>query len=220
MKNALTSRLSYANVIATIALFVALGGGAYAATQLPKNSVGSAQIRKGAVTPAKLSNSAKSAFSGPKGSTGARGPEGPRGQQGIPGVTDKQPLVIDAKGGSLSVSTTEAKEIPLTGTTIWNSGAAIGLLLAEPNAHLVSAGGKCEFRVEIRDHGKTIASAFFGSEAPAPTGESLSYSTYSTLGFDGLNSNQEITAFVSQSSAQCTTGTELESIRIVAQPVG
>jgi hypothetical protein len=34
------SCLSYANVMATIALFLDLGGGAYAALQLPKGSVG------------------------------------------------------------------------------------------------------------------------------------------------------------------------------------
>jgi hypothetical protein len=47
-------RLTYANVIATLALFLALGGGAYAATQLPKNSVGSKQLKKDAVTSAKV----------------------------------------------------------------------------------------------------------------------------------------------------------------------
>jgi hypothetical protein len=41
-----------------IALFVALGGTSYAATQLPRNSVGSSQIRNGAVTSSKLANGA------------------------------------------------------------------------------------------------------------------------------------------------------------------
>jgi hypothetical protein len=41
--------------LAVVALFVALGGTSYAATQLPANSVGTRQIRPGAVTPAKLS---------------------------------------------------------------------------------------------------------------------------------------------------------------------
>ena len=41
--------------LAIVALFVALGGTSYAATQLPANSVGTRQIRPGAVTPAKLS---------------------------------------------------------------------------------------------------------------------------------------------------------------------
>jgi hypothetical protein len=74
-------------VVAMIALFVALAGGAYAATQLPKNSVGAAQLKKNAVTPPKLSPAAKTALStpGPKGATGAQGPRGdagPRGESG------------------------------------------------------------------------------------------------------------------------------------------
>lgn len=73
--------------VALAALFVALGGGAYAATHLPANSVGAAQLKKSAVTPAKLSPAAKSTLSkpGPKGETGARGPEGPRGDTGPKG---------------------------------------------------------------------------------------------------------------------------------------
>ena len=50
-------KLSYANVIATIALFVALGGAAVAAG-LPKNSVGAKQLKNGAVTTAKLKRAA------------------------------------------------------------------------------------------------------------------------------------------------------------------
>jgi hypothetical protein len=42
-------RLTYANVIASLALFIALGGAAVAAG-VPKNSVGPNQIKKGAVT--------------------------------------------------------------------------------------------------------------------------------------------------------------------------
>jgi hypothetical protein len=78
----LRGNLTFANVIALIALFVALGGSAYAATQLPKNSVGSKQIKKAAVTPAKLSAAAKSTLTGP---TGAAGPQGPTGDAGAVG---------------------------------------------------------------------------------------------------------------------------------------
>ncbi len=42
-------KLNYANVMATLAVFVALGGGAYAASQLPNSSVGTKQIKKQAV---------------------------------------------------------------------------------------------------------------------------------------------------------------------------
>jgi hypothetical protein len=82
-------KLTYANVIASIALFIALSGAAYAATQLPKNSVGAKQIQKnavtsskikrGAVTSPKLSASAKLAL---KGATGPKGDPGPKGEPG------------------------------------------------------------------------------------------------------------------------------------------
>lgn len=42
--------LTYANVVSTVCLFIVLGGGAYAASQLPKGSVGSAQLKRNAVT--------------------------------------------------------------------------------------------------------------------------------------------------------------------------
>lgn len=42
-------RLSFANLVALIALFVALGGSAYAVSKAPKNSVTSKSIKKGAV---------------------------------------------------------------------------------------------------------------------------------------------------------------------------
>src|SRR6476469_4318730 len=57
-------RLTYANVVATIALVLAVGGGATAlALTLPKNSVHSKQIAKGAV---KNSDIGKDAVTGDK----------------------------------------------------------------------------------------------------------------------------------------------------------
>jgi hypothetical protein len=93
-------RPSPALVIALLALFVALGGTGYAALKLPKNSVSSKQIRKGAV---KNSDLAANAVTGPKvkrgsldrsdfkagtlggGGGGARGPRGPKGATGASG---------------------------------------------------------------------------------------------------------------------------------------
>jgi hypothetical protein len=54
-------RLTYANVMATVAVFIALGGVSYAALKLPKNSVGSKQLKKSAVTSAKLKDGAVTA---------------------------------------------------------------------------------------------------------------------------------------------------------------
>jgi hypothetical protein len=50
----LNRRPSPAIVISSVALFMSLGGVGYAATQLPQNSVGSFQLRNGAVTFTKI----------------------------------------------------------------------------------------------------------------------------------------------------------------------
>jgi len=56
------SHLTYANVISTLALFIALGmGSAYAAQQLAPKSVGAKQLRPGAVTADKLRKKAVTA---------------------------------------------------------------------------------------------------------------------------------------------------------------
>lgn len=90
----LRGKLTYSNVISTICLFLLLGGGtAYAASQLGKESVGTRQLRKEAVTPAKLSRASKATLTGPSGpkgdagATGAQGPPGPKGDRGEPGST-------------------------------------------------------------------------------------------------------------------------------------
>ena len=50
----LRKRLTFSNVIALLALFIALGGTSYAVTALPKNSVGTQQLKKNAVTGEKV----------------------------------------------------------------------------------------------------------------------------------------------------------------------
>jgi hypothetical protein len=55
---AIRRRLTFANVVSCIALFVALGGAAYAAGKLSKNSVGTKQIKNQAVTAAKIKKGA------------------------------------------------------------------------------------------------------------------------------------------------------------------
>jgi hypothetical protein len=57
MKNR-ACNITYANVMATLAIFVALGGASYAAVAFPKGSVGSAQLKEEAVTAAKIKDHA------------------------------------------------------------------------------------------------------------------------------------------------------------------
>jgi Collagen triple helix repeat (20 copies) len=105
MRTRLSPKLTYANVIATIALFLALGGGAaWAASSIPRNSVGAAQIKSGAVTGEKIRNGTllASAFKagelptgaqgepGEPGEVGPQGEIGPRGETGAPGKAGPQ----------------------------------------------------------------------------------------------------------------------------------
>jgi len=78
----LLASLTYANVAATLALFVALGGTSYAAFSLPAGSVGTKQLKNGAVTRAKLAHGLQPGPQGPQGPAGATGPAGPPGPSG------------------------------------------------------------------------------------------------------------------------------------------
>src|SRR3954451_14579075 len=88
-------RLTFANVASLLALFIALGGMSYAAGHLKKNSVGTKQLKNGAVTEEKLSADVqkqldKAGERGPKGDDGAKGATGPQGVQGVQGVQGTQ----------------------------------------------------------------------------------------------------------------------------------
>jgi hypothetical protein len=91
--------------VGLVALFIALGGSAYAAAELPRHSVGTAQLKAGAVTSAKVKAHSlrRSDFApgqvpagpagatgapgaaGSPGPTGATGPQGPAGESGTRG---------------------------------------------------------------------------------------------------------------------------------------
>lgn len=110
-------RLTYANVMATVAVFIALGGTSYAAATLARDSVGSAQIRSRAVGPTELrsrsvtsravrdrslqprdlSSEARSALRGERGPVGPAGPTGPAG---APTVSYR--AAINSGGGTAS----------------------------------------------------------------------------------------------------------------------
>jgi hypothetical protein len=76
---------SHAVVVAYLALFVALGGGAYAAGQLGKNSVGSKQLKKNSVTSVKVKDGSLKPKDFAKGALPAT--EGTQGPQGPPGTS-------------------------------------------------------------------------------------------------------------------------------------
>lgn len=100
MLSRLRARLTYANVIATLALFIALGGSSYAALKLPKNSIGPEQLKADSITSAKVKAgslrandfkaSERSRLRGPRGRVGPRGTAGKQGAQGKQGARGAQ----------------------------------------------------------------------------------------------------------------------------------
>jgi Collagen triple helix repeat (20 copies) len=128
-------RPSPAMGVAMFALFVSLGGASVAATNdfLPKNSVGTAQIKNDSVTAAKVAhNSIGSVLikngsltavdfaagqlpagpQGPKGDAGAAGPQGPKGDTGATGKQGPAGVM-----GTMGVSQDSATVYANGGTT-------------------------------------------------------------------------------------------------------
>ena len=138
--SALKTRLSFANVAALLALFVALGGSAYAAGVLPLNSVGTAQLKAGSVTSGKVKDRTLKAVdlarnqlkAGPKGDTGPAGPAG------LTSVVDTAQVYTRAlsdarylRGGLVTVVASFA--IPSTGN--------LGATATCPAGHQAISGG-------------------------------------------------------------------------------
>src|SRR5262245_60429377 len=96
MRRLLRVRPTYANVTATLALFVALGGTSYAALKLPANSVTSAQVKNGSLL--KKDFKAGQLPAGKRGKTGAKGETGATGAAGAAGAAGTARAYAQIKG--------------------------------------------------------------------------------------------------------------------------
>jgi hypothetical protein len=123
---AIVQRLTYGNVIATLALFVALGGTSYALT-MPKNSVGSRELKSRSVSSSELRRSAVTSrvikdrgvalrdmsLSARRSLRGATGPAGPPGPSGLTFFA-----AIDSGGGRVGGNATSSAEQAPNGRVI------------------------------------------------------------------------------------------------------
>lgn len=148
------------NLVAYLALFVALSGTSYAATTLGKNTVGSKQLRNNSVTSAKVKDgsllgkdfksSELAKLVGPKGATGATGATGAAGQQGPKGDTGAQGpagptaaayAFVEGTGGNLPTSGFDTVLALSSDVSGFNSPKATTGLLVMPVAGKVLAEG-------------------------------------------------------------------------------
>jgi len=172
--------LTFANVVACLALFVALGGASYAAFKLPKNSVGRKQIKKAAVTPAKLSKAAKLTLAGPtgptgpKGATGARGPKGEPGPKGDTGSQGKEGPIGKQGPGTITLEDIASGSDRVVGSF---AGFNVEDICAggEAGISVESTGGKLEYFGTVSRTSAMPVEAIAGEGSFAGLGEVFGY---------------------------------------------
>jgi collagen triple helix repeat protein len=167
MLSRIRARLTYANVVATIALFVALGGSSYAALNLPRNSVGSEQVKPGSLRASDFKASERSNLrgrrgrrgpvgatgtTGSRGATGARGAAGARGATGARGLTGAAGTVrayatVTADAGVPPIFTAMAPNLAFGGVARTSTGT---YCLAAP---ILTVGQRSGALVSVRQGG-------------------------------------------------------------------
>jgi hypothetical protein len=151
MRDRLRGRFTYANVVASLALFIALGGSSFAAIALTNNSVRSKHIKNGQVRNADVGRDAVTAQKVANGSllvedfgpgqlpAGAQGLKGDKGDPGTPGAPGAPGETVVTSGN-----------VGMTATT--GAGTTASLLTVGPITYTANCkdNGGSNFRLEIR----------------------------------------------------------------------
>jgi hypothetical protein len=145
MKGLWRHRPSPALVLACVALAVALGGTGYAAIVLPRNSVGTLQLKNNAVNSIKVANGSllKADFRAgqiPAGPVGPAGPAGPAGAAGAAGPAGPFPDTLPAGKtirGTYNIGGTAAGVAALANTSI----SFLYAFATAPTVRIVLQGG-------------------------------------------------------------------------------
>ena len=154
-------RPSPALVIACIALVFALAGTSYATVlQVPRNSVGTAQLKSNAVTSAKVKNRTllRADFApgqlqaGPIGPAGPTGPAGPAGPAGLSGLEK-----IDTTSASNSISPKTQTTTCPTGKRLLGGGVRLNPGLAQLAVQQSFPDNDNVYRVTVREMTATAA---------------------------------------------------------------
>jgi hypothetical protein len=152
------NRLTYANVVATMALFIALGGSSYAAIKFPKNSVGTTQIKAGAVHTSeihdrtiRLQDIGTSARASLRGQIGPQGPQGPAGAPAIKHFASVSSSGGFLRGDAKSGGSGGAIGAYVVGFAESVSGCAYSATLGTTDSSTAPAG-----RITVNDHAGAV----------------------------------------------------------------
>jgi len=184
MRRPIRPRLSYANVISSIALFVALGGTGYVVTQLPRNSVGNRQLKPNAVTSGKIrARAVQRSDLAPSARGGSRGPRGPAGPAGRLGPSEtiqvKRPGVVGipaGAGGSATIASLTLEPgawlLDANTTVVYNPGVESSDYF---ECLLQTASGEILVKGIMR--GGATAGSVFAANVPVRVGASFTVAT-------------------------------------------
>lgn len=178
-------------LVGYFALFVALGGVSYAAVALPKNSVGSRQIKNGQVKHTDIAKNAVTSVNVKDGSllsadfkpgqlvAGAPGPQGPAGVQGPKGDTGA-PGAPGANGADFTTATTLGSGQTLTGQWSISGGAPPSTYVNDAVTFRIPlhAGIPAANTHYVPDGGTTAPCTGTAAAPTAPAGHLCIYNSY------------------------------------------
>ncbi len=181
--NQIRKRITYANVMSSIAVFLVLGGGAaFAATKLAKNSVGTKQLKRNAVTAAKIK---KNSITGAKIKNGAvTGPKIVLSTLGtVPSATNALNAMNATNAANAAHATTAgSNEQFKTWFTTASIGQTVTLLTIGPFTYT----GECASGPEATSYVETsqensVANSYEGEDAnPFNPGEAIEIGEYTS----------------------------------------
>jgi hypothetical protein len=150
MLGGIRRHVTYGNVTGTLALFIALGGSAYAAVALPARSVGPRQLRTNAVTTSKIKNSAVTGAKVRKNTlTGADIRESTLGQVPSALAANTATTATNATNASHATTATTATTANAMGLVVYKSAvvplagdalATPGTVACNPGEHVIGGG--------------------------------------------------------------------------------
>ena len=206
--------------IALLALFVALGGTSYAAVKLPRNSVGTAQIKNHAVTQAKLSTATVKALKGAKGDTGATGPAGASGASGTTGAKGDPgaPATFSAAVSGLSGGSAHASTVPAASVTLQKRGKIL-VVVTGTLAVTCGVGGACSYAVGARLDGATLIG---GTSSTVTAGSSSSQEkTVAVAGLiDAEAGTHQVALYDNPNAPTMSTWSVSPDTRVIAFGIG